>query len=725
MSNRHLMMVGIFSLTVFLSASLLFVVQPMVGKMILPHLGGSSSVWTTCMLFFQTTLVAGYVYAHLLAQHVEPKHQAWVHLAIMGLACVVSLPLGVPPDLLNSESTPALWLMLALTVGVGLPLFVVSTSAPLFQRWFSYTDHPDNEDPYYLYAASNIGSMVALLGYPFVVEPLIGVANQRLAWSAGFVGLLAMAALCGWCLWQFKLEDDAREATEADHEAVHWKRRLRWVGLAFVPSSLMLGVTQYLTTDLASVPLLWVLPLAIYLLSFIFVFARRPVYLPPWMRTIIPLMVITVLAVSVSSAPMSLLIGLHLLMFFFVAMFFHGELAKDRPQTSGLTDYFIWMSVGGALGGFFNALVAPMLFARPLEYTGMLVVAVALIAPDPERVEAEFNPTWTVPILFIPLGMFFLWMLGYWSITEPWKFVYASLTVAAAFGVSVKFPKAENLAAAGILAVGLQSFLALEGAVTYERSFYASYAVYQSEHEAGTFRKLSHGTTAHGIQGREEDLEEIPLGYHHTDGPVGQVMESVPSERVAVAGLGVGAMAAYGGPDREMVFYEIDPVIETVAREHFTYLDQCGKYCEVRIGDARKLLEQEPDGAFDVIFMDAYNSDSVPTHLLTREAMELYLSKVDEDGVVVFHVSNRFLDIEGVVGSLAEEMDLATRSQIHFPRPELQSKLVYTSAYSAVAREEAHLRSIADDERWRETVRADVVWTDDYSNIVSVFDWSY
>jgi len=725
MVNRNTSMVGIFSLTVFLSASLLFVVQPMVGKIILPDLGGSSSVWTTCMLFFQAMLVVGYVYAHVLAKYVAPERQVWVHLAIMVVACAVSLPLHVPSSLLNPESAPAATLLLALLAGIGLPLFITSTSAPLFQRWFSYTDHPDREDPYYLYSASNIGSMAALLGYPFVVEPLIGLDNQRWIWSGLFVALAAMAALCGWYLWEYKRDRDFLDRESSEHESIEWTRRARWVGLAFLPSSLMLGVTDYMTTDLASVPLLWVLPLAIYLGTFILVFARKPVYLPDWSRTVLPVAVILVLAAKVSELWMSVLIVLHLLTFFAVAMFFHGELAKDRPHTSGLTDFFIWMSVGGALGGVFNALIAPKIFDMTLEYTLVLTLAVAAIVPNTSRVDNEFHPTGAVPAIFACAGLFYLWMIGFWSLDDRLYLGLALLICGGGFGLATLLPRTENLAAALMVLSGLYTFTTVEGAVEYERSFYASYTVYQDEHTHGTYRKLSHGTTAHGVQALEEGMETTPFGYHHPEGPVGQVMEAVPSEKVLVMGLGAGAMAAYGGPDRHVTFYEIDPAIEEVAREHFTYLDHCGLRCSVVIGDGRKLLEKEPDDKYDVLFMDAYNSDSVPTHLLTKEAMELYLSKVADDGVLVFHVSNRYLDIEGVVGSLAEEMGLVSRSQIHVPKPELREKLVWTAAYTVVAREPADLRSLYDDSRWRETKRAGIVWTDNYSNIPSVFDWRY
>ncbi len=726
--DRDTTMVAIYSLTVFVSASLLFVVQPMVGKMILPHLGGSSAVWTTCMLFFQSMLVVGYVYAHFLARHLSPRRQVIVHLAIMALACALSVPLGVPEVLLETSGHPALWLLLALLVGIGLPLFVVSTSAPLFQRWFSYTDHRDAEDPYYLYAASNVGSILALLAYPFIVEPTLGLDTQRWAWSGGFALLLGLSGGAGYLLWTARLPDSqptpaADPGETGRSEAVDWWQRAKWVFLAFFPSSLMLGVTQYISTDIGSMPLLWVPPLALYLLTFILVFAKNEIRLPSISRTILPIAVMLTLAASVTEIEMWVLILVHLATFFLIAMYFHGRLAETRPDTEGLTDFFIWMSVGGALGGLFNSLLAPAIFDRPLEYTTILVVAVAAIVPNPKRIDDPFNPSWIVPLLFAPVALFYLWMLDAWSLDELTHLGYALAAIGAGTAVAVKFPKAENVVAAAFVLFGLQSFFALPDVVTFERSFYSSYAVFEREYDSGTYRKLSHGTTAHGVEAVSGEMEGTPVGYHHPEGPVGQVLEAVPHREVGVAGLGVGAMAAYGGPETRMRFFEIDPAIERVAREHFTYLDQCGPFCEVELGDARRLLEETDDDTFDILFMDAYNSDSVPTHLLTREALELYLSKIDDDGVIVFHVSNRYLDIEGVVGGLVEDRGLVSRTQIHRPDEDLQNRHVYTSAYTVVARDRADLRKIADSDRWRETDAADIVWTDNYSNIPSVFDW--
>lgn len=722
--SRHRVMLAITALTVFVSASLLFVVQPMVGKMILPHLGGSSSVWTTCMLFFQTVLLLGYIYAHGVAQSMRLERQVAVHLGIMLVAAVASLPLAVPEAWLQVEGSPAGWLLVALTIGIGLPLFVVSSSAPLFQHWFSKTDHPDADDPYHLYAASNVGSMIALLAYPFVIEPSVGLSFQSIGWSVGFVSLIAMTGATGALVLRRKSVDASGTAETAKQvEPLEWKRRGLWVLWAFIPSSLMLGVTQFLTTDIASVPLLWVLPLALYLLSFILVFSRWEIRVGGPMRTALPLVILFVLDFSVSDASMGLIVVAQLVLFGLLATHYHGELAEDRPVAEHLTEYFIWMSVGGAAGGLFNSLVAPAVFDRPMEYMVVLALAAGFMYPNRERIEDELLPSWPVPVLLVPVGLLFLWMIHYLSLGYWVPMAVSVVTVLAGLAIGLRWPRWENVAVAAVILLGMTSLQHTPGVVEYERSFFASYTVFAREEHGRTFVKFSHGTTSHGVQSRETELEETPLAYHHPSGPVGDVVDAIPHEKVGVLGLGAGAMAAYAEPGTDFTFYEIDPRVEAIAREHFSYLDQCGKRCTVEIGDGRKLLERTPPDTYDILFLDAYNSDSVPTHLMTREALELYLSRVDEDGVLVFNVSNRYLDIEGLVGALAEDKGLVARTRFHYPRRNLRNKNVYTSVYTVVARDEEDLRNLAENPGWKPTKNNGVVWTDSYSDVVSILDW--
>lgn len=729
---KHWVILVTFALTIFVSASLLFVVQPMVGKMILPHLGGSSSVWTTCMLFFQTMLVAGYGYAHVIAQKMSARRQVVVHLALIAVAIAVSLPFSIPEELLRTQSSPALWLLLALLVAVGLPLFIVSSSAPLFQHWFGFTDHPDADDPYYLYAASNIGSLLALFGYPFFVERMFAIGNQSRLWAWGFGVLAALAVACGVCVFKWHEPADSPDQNPAspndaevdDESTLTWKRRGWWLLITFIPSSLMLGVTHYMTTDLASVPLLWVLPLGLYLLSFIIVFARLPIRL--WVfRMVLPAATLVVLALTFASyLSMAMLVIGHLWVFFLYAMYFHGELAADRPDTTHLTEFYIWMSVGGALGGLFNALLAPMLFDWMVEYYLVLALGLGLVLPirTEEQHRTRFNVIGAAVVLTLSVAVFF-WGLG--DLT-PGGFATGFgmvVVVATLVGMSLSFPRAQNVALGVILLVGSVLFQHVSSAEVYKRSFFATYAVYTDYLDDYPVRVFSHGTTQHGIQVLEDGYRFEKVGYYHPLGPVGDIFEAIPNDRVAVAGLGTGAMAPYTQPDTEMVFFEIDPVVEEIAREHFTYLDRCGDLCTVEIGDARNLIERAELGAFDIIMMDAYSSDSVPTHLLTKESVELYMSRTASEGVVLFHVSNRYLDVEGVVGAIADELGYVARTRSYQPAMQDNHTLAYGSTFTVVAREESDIRELIESPRWNETSKADVVWTDDFTNIVSVFKW--
>jgi SAM-dependent methyltransferase len=728
-----------FALTIFVSATLLFVVQPMVGKMILPHMGGSSSVWTTCMLFFQAMLVLGYGYAHVLAQKLTPRRQVWLHLALLVLALVVSLPFSLDAQLLESSFGPLATLLGALFVTIGLPLFVVSSSAPLFQHWFGFTGHPDADDPYYLYAASNAGSMLALFAYPFVIERLLTVETQAHVWAWGFGGLALLAASCGFLVQGARRADAHTHhvASDTSPKSLTWKRRGWWLLITFIPSSLMLGVTHYLTTDLASVPLFWVLPLGLYLLSFILVFGRVP-FFDRALRFSLPPATLLLMGATVTKAlPMLALVVCHLLLFFGFAMFFHGQLAQDRPHTEHLTEFYMWMSVGGAAGGLFNALLAPALFDWSVEYFLVLALAIALMRPfgiaASDQAEEHGEPRFVSHrerALRIGSAILLVFAVADWVFAVDMFFVDSFSTlfgfalVASTFvGFSIKFPMTRYVWVALVLLIGAAMDEDVESTVAVERSFYSDYRVYERTVNDHRIRVLSMGTTQHGLQDIDPGHEYRPVGYYHPAGPVGDIYGSVPHEEVAVAGLGSGALAPYTELGTRFTFYEIDPVVEEIAREHFTFLERCGDRCEVKIGDARKLLEEESPGKFDLLFMDAYSSDSVPTHLLTREAVQLYMSRVKEDGVVVCHVSNRYLDVESVVGAIADDLGLATRTQAYRPQGVKEEALAYTAVYTVLARDEEDLGAMADDEYWRETDRADVVWTDDFTNVVSVMYW--
>ena len=407
----------VYALTLFVSASLLFTVQPLVGKLIVPLLGGLPSVWNTCMVFFQAMLLLGYAYAHLSTHWLGQRRQAFLHLGLLLLPALV-LPLGVAKSLVpGGETNPVFAVLMLLTVSVGLPFFLVSTTAPLLQSWFAHTSHPAARDPYFLYAASNVGSMLALLSYPFLIEPHLTLGNQQVSWTVGYGFLALLTAGCAMLLWRSPspglLTDSAKESVRppaADlpkTDTITLGRALRWVALAFVPSSLLLGVTTYITTDIATIPLLWILPLALYLLTFILVFSRLPALVHTIMVLILPLALLMVAFLMLSHLRvwMSITILMHLSVLFVVAMVCHGELAHDRPAAGSLTKFYLLMSLGGVLGGMFNALLAPVLFDSLAEYPVGLVLA-ALLMPSLGKKPAR---RWSLDVLaldlLLPLGV--------------------------------------------------------------------------------------------------------------------------------------------------------------------------------------------------------------------------------------------------------------------------------------------------------------------------------
>ncbi|HUU85739.1 MAG TPA: fused MFS/spermidine synthase [Phycisphaerae bacterium] len=737
-----------FTATLFVSALLLFLVQPMVGKMILPMFGGTPAVWNTCMVFFQAVLLAGYAYAHVTTVWLGVRRQAVIHLVLL-LIPLAALPIAAasgpaPPAAAN----PAPWLLWRLLLTVGLPFFVVSTSGPLLQRWFAGTAHPSAGDPYFLYAASNAGSLLALLAYPLLIEPAFPLDAQAQVWTAGYVVLIVMAAGCAAAVWRTcspALATTPRRPTGVaatvgiPHTALAvptLRRRAHWVVLAFVPSSLMLGVTAHITTDLAAVPLLWVIPLALYLLTFVLVFAKRPpiplavnVRLLPFVM--LPLALLTFLELRAAGW---LLVPLHLFVFFVAAMVCHGRLAGSRPSAGHLTEFYLWMSVGGVLGGLFNAIIAPLIFATVVEYPLVMVLACMMMprrgtAPDTARTK---RLDVALPIALAVVAGAIMVGLQTAGITQG---VFGRLF---AFGVpaiicfSFKDRPLRFGLGFGVLLLTVSYYAGLEKGhrLHVERNFFGTKRVEVAA--GGRLRVLVHGRTKHGIQSTDPARSDEPLAYYHRTGPVGDVFdglsESRPTARVAIIGLGVGAIAAYAEPDQHFTFYEIDPGVARIAADtrYFTFLAHCRAPCDVVLGDGRLTLGDAPDRQYDLIILDAFSSDAIPTHLLTREAVELYLEKLADDGLLVFHISNRYLGLEPILGNLAREMDLVCAARADLAvRQDEQAEGKLPSHYAALARTAEDLGNLLDHPLWKR-VPPDPnapVWTDQYSNILGLFRW--
>lgn len=744
-------MVYLFSLTLFLSACLLFLVEPMMGKMLLPFLGGAPAVWNTCLVFYQAALLMGYAYAHYSTRWLGVRRQAVLHVGLLALPLLV-LPIRISEQMIHRLPTtgnPTAWLVVSLAMTVGLPFFVVATTTPLLQKWFANTGHRHARDAYFLYAASNAGSMLGLLGYVLFLEPTFLLKQQAWIWTLLYGALALLVIGCAVTLrrskasdtavedfgGQIPLEDRAANLTVNRPNPVTLKRRLRWVFLAALPSSLMLGVTTYLTTDVAPVPLLWVLPLALYLLTFILVFARRPVYPPWWMGRVLclPATVLTITFLVEATEPAWLFVLLNLLAFFTAAMICHGELAKDRPPNEYLTEFYLCLSLGGVLGGLFNVLVAPLVFKIVLEYPLAIILACSM---RPTRgTSSQSQPGY---------GKDLVWALGIGVLTAALIATTQSLginpgklTTLWIFGVPallsyrfVKQPIRFSLCLGAMLVAGAAGYVGARGRVLQtERNFFGVLRV--TEDAQGKYHQLIHGNTLHGRQSLDPAHQTEPLAYYHRSGPMGRVFDMFQTRMaespaaVAVIGLGAGSLACYATPAQDWTFYEIDPAVERIARDtqYFTFLKLSpAKTLNIILGDARLRLKEAPDHRYSLIVVDAFSSDSIPVHLATREAFHLYLEKLTERGILVFHISNRRLDLDPVMANLAHDAGLVGLDWEDLsPGPAGKE----ASEWVVMTQRLEDLQPLLATHRWKPLIPQPSarVWTDDFSNLLSVLKW--
>jgi spermidine synthase len=744
----------LFALTIFLSAALLFLVQPMFAKMLLPLLGGTPAVWNTSVVFFQIVLLAGYAYAHVAVRRLTPRWQAGVHAAVL-VAPALALPVVVRAPGDPWSATPIAWLFAALALSVGLPFFAVSTSGPLLQRWFARTTHRASADPYFLYAASNAGSLGALVAYPFLVEPAIALSTQARVWTAGYAALVALTALCGYAAWRTSRAEIELDATaRAEGHAVTWRERARWMALAAVPSMLMLSTNTYITTDIAAVPLLWIIPLALYLLTFILAFSPRQI-VSPWVLSLaMPIVFIpSVLTVLREETAAMTVIPVHLATLFVAALACHSELARRRPSPEHLTDFYLSISAGGAVGGLFNTLVAPLVFRETTEYPLALVLACLLRTPVPifrnasrtgktagtrapsSRPRLKHAVTESLDVVApVVIGVLLLFLHDRAVRQGINEFSLKGLAhvYALPFGLWLL-----TLARPFRLALGLAAlFIAGEfirptgpNVLHTERTFFGIHEVF----DAGWEVKLLNGTTNHGTQLKNPALRCRATSYYHSSGPIGQLFASFTGSYtkfdVGVVGLGAAVLAPYAHAGQRWTFYEINPAIERIARDrrYFTYLADCITDFQVVIGDARLRLDAAPDGAHDFIVLDAFSSDAIPVHLLTREAIGVYFRKLRPGGLVALHISNRYLDLEPVLAAVARDAGLVARiadDNDVSNQERMEGKL--SSTWVVLARDEQDLGPIAGSSRWVPTTpRTDVnAWTDDFSDVVKLLDLS-
>ncbi len=758
----------LYIVTTFLSAFLLFMVQPMMGKLLLPWFGGAPAVWTTCMLFYQVALLLGYAYAHVLSSRFKPAVQARVHLTLLlaagALMAVLQVRWGSPvlPDATwkpTGTEAPVPLILLLLSLGIGLPYGLLSATSPLLQRWFSLAGH--GERTYRLYAVSNVGSLLGLLSYPLVTERFLSLPVQGTLWALTFV---VFAVCCGLCALQLKKQSAPAPAAPVDQGTqarAHGLTVLCWLLLATSTSAMLLAVTNQLCQEVAPVPFLWVLPLAIYLITFIICFDR-----PQWYRrrVFVPVTVVMTLVVLITGfLGVRLNIPVHVAVnsaFLFVfCMTCHGELVGLRPGSRQLTYFYMVIAFGGALGGLFVGLGAPLLFTSYWEFNIVVTLAWVVLAVVFGRDRESFfhrGDRWHFALLVFILTYTVVRVAGSisvaassllpWLRTMPAALVASALVTSAlmilsrrsAFPASVYWPRilvgtviffAECFMVVRIKSTGIQTLAA-------DRNFFGTLRVqaWPAKPPAPAIVQLTHGQINHGLQFLDATLGRQPTSYY---GPMSGVetaisqhprREATPSRpaqpmRIGVLGLGTGTMAAFAAPGDTVRFYEINPVVIRYSggpRPYFTYLRDCLGSVEVVQGDARLAMERELAAAqpqqFDVLVIDAFSSDSVPAHLLTREAFQLYARQLrDEDSIIAVNISNRFLDFKDLVATSARELGL-TPLLINIGQIGLQttpsSWMLLTRSPAFIANPEVLNRALV----WQP--RQALVWTDSFSNLL-------
>jgi hypothetical protein len=738
----------LFGLVSFLASALLFSVQPMIGKMVLPVFGGTPAAWNTCLVFFQGTLLCGYLLSYGVGQTgLIALHRVSLFY-ILVLAILLATGYLMQPIALQArnnrqfslDENAAFVLLGILCSSALLPLVMVSATAPLVQSWFALIGHSRSSDPYFLYAASNAGSLLALLAYPVVIEPNLGLTAQSHLWRTGFLILAMLVLACGAAarrLSQFRsVGSEARDydsqPAEASLTQATWAR---WIVLVFIPASWLMGVTAYLTTDLASIPLMWIMPLALYLLSFILAFARSTARLVRAATQSLPYLIVPLVLVMTAGFIHFIWIPLHLITFFAGSLACHGALARLRPPARNLSAFYVIIALGGLLGGTWNALVAPVVFNRVVEYPLALVLA-CLAAPGFERHHDGGGGKDRLWDLLFAGVVFLLVVIVATNQAGTGDSILGILSVMVASGLGIlscvtaqgkpfRFALVvAAIAVAGALAPGVNGRL-----IHIERNFFGVVRVtHDAEHNVN---RLFHGSTLHGQQSLELTLRHEPSTYFTRSGPIGQTFDAVQGRlnsagaRVAIVGLGVGTLASYARPGQRWTFYEIDAGVERIARDprFFTYLRDCdGDAVDIILGDARQRLQGAPDGAYQIIVLDAFSSDVLPVHLLSREAIRLYRAKLASGGLLLFNLSNRYLDLDPVIGRQARDAGLACRVCYDLRVSEDEKRAgKQPSIWAVMAANETDLGRLTTDSRWQiPALRPrSAVWTDDYSDLAS------
>ncbi|HNW34341.1 MAG TPA: fused MFS/spermidine synthase [Candidatus Ozemobacteraceae bacterium] len=755
----------LFALTTGVGAFLTFVVQPMAGKAVLPALGGAPAVWTVCLSFFQLALLAGYAYAHLGIGKAGLIRQAPVHLLLL-LAATLMLPLdiGHVQSVMNSSGAgsvtakPEWALLLWLVRTVGLPYALLASTAPLLQRWFLEVREDQAADPYPLYSTSNIGSMAGLLAYPFLIEPYLSLGEQTRLWSAGFICFTMLVFLCMIRLaagpGKRRTADGQNLVPDVEIVSDDYHNRIingtiyhapvsmsggeeqpsygSWMFWSALPASLLAGVTAHVSTDVAPLPLLWVLPLSAYLLSFIIVFAKPAEALSWKPLAAMPLAcaVLMPLLIWKASAPIWMQVGVHVTAFFSICLVFHGLIAHTRPSPEKLTGFYLAVATGGALGGAFNGFAAPRLFSSLVEYPLVLAIAAVFYPASSFQAGDRGRVGWIASVLFTAAVTGIMWNTGAFGSGASVEMLF--MTVAATTLLTFlawRQPRFWGMTFAILLAAGMNFAGSDKGILLKARSFYGVFQVVETG--SGRYHLLEHGNIHHGGQLRVPGKQQIPLFYYARESPVGKVFREMAigrrSRNVAIVGLGTGGLAAYGRPWQKFTFFEIDPLIAGIAKnpDLFSFLRDSKADTRIILGDARIMIRNAADGAFNLIILDAYSSDAIPVHLLTREAVELYRRKLAPGGMLLFHISNRYLDLEPILGAVASNLGLTALTARYDPGDdeelhyENDARYVFGSKWMLVAEKADIFGQIVRDPLWRTASSGspEFIWTDGFSSI--------
>ncbi|MCC9606789.1 fused MFS/spermidine synthase [Blastopirellula sp. JC732] len=681
-----------FAAAVFVSALLLFQIQPIVSKAILPWFGGSPAVWTTAMLFFQVVLFLGYLYAHLTTRYLPLLWQGAVHLLLVIAAAVLSPVLADISWKPSPEDAPALRILLLLTATIGLPYFLLAANGPLLQAWFGRRF--PGVSPYRLYALSNVGSLLALLSYPFVIEPNFAVSTQAAQWSIGFGLFAALLAIVVWQLRSAPAETPTGEVptSSLSSPAISWRTRAKWLLLPAWASFGLLAVTNHVCQDMAVVPLLWVAPLSLYLLTFILAFDSEGWYRRETVAWLTMASLAGVALVDWSSGSLGLVaaIGVYFASLFFACFACHGELVRLKPEPARLTEFYLTISAGGALGGVLVSLICPMAltdyFESPIFILGSFLIAGGILFSATSKAVAA-NPADQPTPAPLPKRLA-------WAIPLLLVVVYGEL---------------RNFSGDYLVS---------------RRNFYGVLHVDDQASDGERRRMMFHGHIVHGFQFLDDKRRTEPTSYYAPETGVGIVLSELSAEdrplRVGVVGLGAGTLAAYGKPGDTFRMYEINPEVVELAEDYFSYLKDSPAKVEIVLGDGRLSLEAETNQKFDLLVLDAFSGDAIPTHLLTREAFDIYRQRLAPNGVIAVHISNMHVDLRPVVEGLANDCDLQTLYFVAAPDVAHQK----TGAHWVIA---TNNRALLASETIRRAVTiepsqlvVDRLWTDDYSNLLNV-----